>query len=268
MTTSLATNPACDDYAEFSPVDQTIRSVYFAGEWTKCTPAMAIVTKSVAEQMIGDRGWLALLPPEFRAEVLRRSKLTHFPPNEVVFRTGDPLGGIYGLASGAVRIDTAPPGKTPRLVCLGLEGYWTGEGCFLTRKPRRAELRTIDETTLLHLPLDAMDELAKRFPETTRYVSLILMMSAELLLQVVNDLQRRRADRRIASVLQRAACNEAKQILLTQTEIGVMANASRKQVNATLQRFADEGWLTSTYRSVSIKDVEALRHFAEGDGGE
>jgi CRP/FNR family cyclic AMP-dependent transcriptional regulator len=45
-----------------------------------------------------------------------------------------------------------------------------------------------------------------------------------------------------------------------------MANASRQQVNAALQRFEKAGWLTSAYRSIAITNVEALRRFAEGDG--
>ena len=45
-----------------------------------------------------------------------------------------------------------------------------------------------------------------------------------------------------------------------------MANVSRKQVNAALRRFSEAGWLTNTYRSITITDAKALRRFAEGDG--
>lgn len=227
---------------------------------------MAQVTRADADQFMSERGWLTLVPESFRAEVLRRSLLLRFPAGEPVFHLGDPAGGIYGLVSGTVSVSIAPAGETPRLILLGVPGHWTGEACFLTRKPRRGDLRAAVETTMLHLPLEAMDQMAARDPQVIHYISLILMMSVEFLLRIIHDLQRPNADRRIASVLQRTTWIGDVPIPLTQTDVGIMANASRKQVNAALKRFSEAGWLETSYRSVSITNVAALRRFAEGDG--
>lgn len=229
---------------------------------------MGYVSKTCAEQIMSERGWLPLLPEAFRTEILRRSALLHFAPGETVFRLDDPAGGVYGLVAGTVSISLAPDGATPRLILLGVPGYWTGEGCFLTRKPRRGELRAVVETTMLHLPLDAMDQLAARDPSVVHHVALMLMMNVEFLFRVINDLQKPEADRRIASVLQRTTWSGEAPIPLTQSEVGVMANASRKQVNAAIKRFSEAGWLTNTYRSITIANPGALRHFAEGDGAD
>ncbi|WP_051661407.1 Crp/Fnr family transcriptional regulator [Bosea sp. 117] len=215
---------------------------------------------------MGEQGWLPSLPEAFRSEVLRRSVLLHFAAGEPVFHLDDPPGGIYGLVSGTVSVSLAPAGATPRLILLGVPGHWTGEGCFLTRKPRKAELRAVVETTMLHLPLDAMDQMAARDPAVTHHVALMLMMTVEFLFRVIHDLQKPEADRRIASVLQRTTWIGEVPIPLTQSEVGVMANASRKQVNAAIRRFSEAGWLTNTYRSITITDPGALRRFAEGDG--
>ncbi len=43
---------------------------------------------------------------------------------------------------------------------------------------------------------------------------------------------------------------------------------TNEQVNAALKRFSDAGWATNTYRSITIEDTGALRHFAEGDGAD
>ncbi|MGO4841964.1 Crp/Fnr family transcriptional regulator, partial [Rhizobiaceae sp. 2RAB30] len=69
-----------------------------------------------------------------------------------------------------------------------------------------------------------------------RNFSHILMASVDVLIRIVHDLQIPDASRRIASVLQRATWIGERPIPLTQSEIGVMANASRKQVNAALAR--------------------------------
>lgn len=227
---------------------------------------MGHVSKPCADQIMSERGWLPLLPAEFRAEVLRRSVLLHFAPGETVFRLDDPAGGVYGLVSGTVSISLAPDGATPRLILLGVPGHWTGEGCFLTRKPRRGELRAVVETTMLHLPLDAMDQMAARDPAVAHHVALMLMMNVEFLFRVIHDLQKPEADRRIASVLQRTTWIGDASVPLTQSEVGVMANASRKQVNAAIKRFSQAGWLSNAYRSITITNAAALRRFAEGDG--
>ena len=229
---------------------------------------MTIVNRATAESTLGQTGWLAQQPDTFRAEILRRSMLLHFAPGEVVYRFGDALGGIYGLVSGTITVDTAPPNATPRLFHLAIPGFWTGEGCFLTRQPRRIELRAVVETTMMHLPLEAMDQMAAREPEMTRAIAQLLMINVDILLRTIHDLQKPNVARRIASVLQRATWTGEHPIPLSQTELGTMANASRKQVNAALQRFAKEGWVTNTYRLITIKDVAALRRFAAGDDGE
>ena len=229
---------------------------------------MAPITRAHADRIVSERGWLPLVPEPFRAEVLRRSVLVHIPAGEPVFHLGDPMGGLYGLVSGTVSVSIAPAGQTPRLILLGVPGHWTGEACFLTRKPRRGELRAAVDTTMLHLPIDALDQMAARDPQVTHHVAVILMMSVEFLLRVIHDLQKPDADRRIASVLQRTTWIGEVPIPLIQTEVGVMANASRKQVNAALKRFSDAGWLENGYRSITITDVAALRRFAEDDGAD
>jgi len=45
-------------------------------------------------------------------------------------------------------------------------------------------------------------------------------------------------------------------------------NASRKQVNGALKRFAAAGWLQRNYRAITIRNVEALRRLADGDGAD
>lgn len=119
---------------------------------------------------------------------------------------------------------------------------------------------------MLYLPLDAMDQMAARNPAVVHHVALLLMMTVEVLFRVIDDLQRPDVDRRIASVLQRTTWIGEAPIPLTQSEVGVMANASRKQVNAALKRFSEAGWLTNTYRSITITNPGALRRFAEEDG--
>lgn len=224
-----------------------------------------LTKRAKAEAILLKSGWLSLQPSDFREEILRRSVLLHFPAGEIIYRFGDDLGGIFGLVEGTLTVNTAPPGHTQQLINIGSPGTWTGEGCFLTRQPRRLELRALVETWMMHVPLEQMDQMATTDPSVVRNFSQILMASVDALIRIVHDLQIPDAARRIASVLQRATWIGEKPIPLTQSEIGVMANASRKQVNTVLARFAQTGWVKADYRSVTILNAEAVRRFAAGD---
>jgi CRP-like cAMP-binding protein len=218
-----------------------------------------------AEHIISERGWLSNSPAAFRAEVLRRSTVARFAAGDVVFRFGDPPGGIYGMVAGIVTMTTAPRSELPRLIHLGDPGTWTGEACFVTREPRRVEIRAFVDTVMMHLPLVAMDEMAAADPGVARQFARILVESVDTLIRVAHDLQKTGAPRRIASVLQRFAPIGDAAIPLSQAELGVLANASRKQVNAALQRFAAAGCVETTYRSVRILDAKTLRQLASED---
>jgi CRP-like cAMP-binding protein len=221
------------------------------------------MSKTKAERILSGAGWLSEQPEAFRSDVLQKSKLLRYAPGQAVFHLGDPIGGIYGLVDGTVAADIAAPMSIPRLIHLGAPGHWTGEGCFFTREPRRGELRAIVETSMMYLPLDAMDQIAAQNPQATRHFAQILMITFTTLVRVIHDLQKPEANKRIASVLNRATWIGDRPIPLSQTELGAMANASRKQVNAALQRFSAEGWLTHSYRAIRILNADALRGFAE-----
>jgi CRP-like cAMP-binding protein len=220
---------------------------------------MISITRAEAERV-----WLSLQPAEFRAEVLRRCVVQHFASGEVIYHFGGPLGGVYGVVAGIMSIDSSPGHATPILMHIGIPGMWTGEGCFFTRQPRRIELRAVVDTCMMHLPLEAMDQMAARDPNTVRNFAQILMINVDTLLRIIHDLQQRDAARRIAAVLWRISPGGIP-VPLSQTELGTMANASRKQVNAALQRFEARGWVESAYRSIMVMNNAELRRFAAGE---
>jgi len=224
-----------------------------------------LIKRDDAEATLQQNGWLFHQQEAFQKEVLRRSTLVHFAPGERIFGFGDDPAGIYGLVSGAVMINTAPPGHTPQLINVGAPGAWAGEGSFLTRGPRSLELRALVGTWTMYLPLEQMDEMADADPTVAHNFGQIIMANVDALIRVIHDLQRVDPDRRIAAVLQRARWIGEHPLPLTQAEIGTMARASRRQVNIALKRFADYGWVKSRYRSVTILNAEKLRQYSTQD---
>jgi CRP/FNR family transcriptional regulator, cyclic AMP receptor protein len=229
---------------------------------------MLDLTREKAEEVMSQGPWLTSMTERFRAELLRHAHLQKFAPGQIIYRYGDPVGGMYGLVAGFLTINSAPPDATSYLIHLGTPGAWTGEGPFLTGQPRRIELRALSGAWMMHVPLDALEQMAARDPGIMRAIAMNTVFTVDVLLQIVHDLQKRDVGRRIASVLQRARPLGDAPIPLSQTDLGVMANASRQQVNMTMQRFVAAGWVNYTYRSVTVTDPQALRRFSKGDGSE
>ncbi|WP_454857824.1 Crp/Fnr family transcriptional regulator [Rhizobium binxianense] len=229
---------------------------------------MLDLTRVKAEQVMSQGAWLASMTEPFRKELLRHAHLQKFAPDQIIYRYGDAAGGMYGLVAGSLTINSAPPDATPRLIHLGMPGTWTGEGPFLTGQPRRIELKALGGAWMMHVPLDALEQMAARDPGVSRAIGTNTVFTVDVLVRIVHDLQKRSVGRRIASVLQRAGWLGDMPIPLSQSDLGVMANASRQQVNLAMQRFAEAGWVNYSYRSVTVINPQALRQFSEGDGSE
>jgi len=229
---------------------------------------MTTISREQAEQIISSTGWLAYLPAPLRTLVLEHAQLLRFDTGDIIFRHGDKSGGIYGLVSGYVAVNLATPGSTPRLVHMAHPGGWTGEGCFMTGQPRRVGLEAVSESWVMHVSLKSMEQMAALEPNIIRAFGMITILAADMLIRMVHDLQKRGGDRRIASVLHRIVWPDNRPITISQDNLGIMANASRKQTNAALQKFAAEGWIANGYRSITVTNIDSLKQFSELPAGD
>ena len=55
--------------------------------------------------------------------------------------------------------------------------------------------------------------------------------------------------------------------MVTQSQLGDMANAARDVVNRSLGKLEARGWLSVGYRAITLTDPRALRSFAESVAG-
>ena len=223
-----------------------------------------MIGPSKARDVLSGIGWLSSQPEDFQSEIFKRAMLVRSHAGEVIYRLGDSVGGIYGIVSGAVTVSVAPPNATPQLLHVMTPGGWTGEGSFLSREPRRVTLQAANESTCAYLPLDAMDHMASRDPTAMRRFIQILVMNLDIVLRAFYELQEPDEHRRIAYALRRITSVENAPIPLAQSALGVLSNASRKTVNATLRQFNNAGWVKTAYRSVTVTNLAALGQFAEG----
>ncbi len=224
---------------------------------------MAYMSRENAENIVCQRGWLSKMPETFRKRLLQHALLLKFEAGQIIFQPGDPAGGIYGLVAGTVVVSTAPPDSKPRLIHIALPGGWTGEDSFMTGQPRRIELVAQSNTWVMHVPLENMEDMAIHAPENIRAFGVISILSSDSLLRIVHDLQKKSVSARIASVLHRICWTSSTPVCVSQENLSIIANTSRKQVNSTIQQFVAAGWIEISYRSITVINPSALRQYSE-----
>lgn len=212
------------------------------------------------------RGWLSHAPTAFQREVLSRSMLRTFEPDQPIYHCGDPPGGMYGLVSGAAAVLVAPGTSGPYFVHFAHPGSWFGSVAAITREPRRVGVVARRRTTAMHLSMAAIDEMVAADHSVWRYFALNVVLNLDLAMQAYDDLMIRDPETRVAAILLRLAgheagvydCIDTLRIDVTQTEVAEIANLSRNAIGRILSRLAAAGLIAVGYGHLTILELEAL----------
>lgn len=233
-------------------------------------PAPAPADGFVHQPLFEARGWLSQQPALFRRQILQMARPVSIARGDWVFAIDDPPGGIYGVISGGIGIEGTGPYHMLRLGHVLRAGTWFGHHPILSRGGRRTQgMRAMEDSQLLHVPLAPLEALVTADPVAARCVGNMADGGSILATRVISDLLIPVAHHRIASVLLRVTGAEdgvepshPDGFLMTQAELGEMANVSRPHVNRVLGEFAARGWIRRHYQRLRITDVGALQRFA------
>jgi tetratricopeptide (TPR) repeat protein len=98
------------------------------------------------------------------AELTRLMTVHQAGPGTVLVREGDKGKSVYIIASGSVKVYTTMlSGEKVDLARL-MPSEFFGEIAFLTGKPRTATIETVEDTTILELTEDKLQELISKHP--------------------------------------------------------------------------------------------------------
>jgi CRP/FNR family cyclic AMP-dependent transcriptional regulator len=224
--------------------------------------------QSEAETRILRYGWLADQLPAVQSDVLRHANLVFHPAGEFAFHAGDPQGGMYGVVSGGVGIHLPLDNGETSLGHIARSGVWFGYGPLIRDRPRSLSFSFTEPSWLLHVHLVKLTALAARSPLHQKAILSVGEYGMDIAIRVTSTLLARNAEHRIAATLLRILPppeevweGQAFELLLTQSQLGEMANADRKVVNRTLRRMTAKGWLKVSYGRVEIIDRAALESF-------
>lgn len=222
------------------------------------------------EAQFAARGWLSEQPARFRSQLLSMARASFVARGKWVFSINDPPGGIYGVVSGGIGIEGGGPFHLLRLGHVLRAGSWFGHHPILVSGARRTQgMRAMEDSELLYVPLAPLEALVKVDPVAARSIGSMADGGSILATRIISDLLIPDAGQRIAAVLLRVTAAEdgveshhPDGFLMTQAELGELANVSRPHVNQVLGDLERKGWIAKHYQRLRIVNVEALKGFA------
>jgi CRP/FNR family transcriptional regulator, cyclic AMP receptor protein len=223
--------------------------------------------KCAARDIVLSRGWLRRTPASFQRAVLDRCLLEQCKSGTLIYSIGDEPGGMFGIVSGSLAISMAPRELGPYTAHFALPGSWFGEAAAFTRQPRMIGLIATRDTELLHLPLQAIDEIVRCDPSAWRLFGLLTIEHLDNAIGGSDDLMIRDHLKRFVAVLLRMGnCRIVSprkrrpiEIDISHEDLANMANVARTTAGAILRELEADGHLALSYRRISILAPDALR---------
>jgi CRP-like cAMP-binding protein len=221
--------------------------------------------RAEAEQIVTQTGWLSRQPESFQAALLRRARLVTFAKGEHAYAASDTTGSIYGVTQGGFGAEVVTPYSDSRLAHIMRDGTWFGTGPVHTGTPRVFTFRAVEPSIAFSVPMAALHEIAAVDATAFRRLAALSEENMWLASHVVSDLLLPSSEQRIVAVLLRAAgvtvgdpLPPPHVVLITQSELGEMANASRDVVNRVLGRLESRGMIVVGHGRIQVADAEQL----------
>jgi CRP/FNR family transcriptional regulator len=203
------------------------------------------------------------LPPRLRAAIAARSSRVRCRDGYRLFGPGDRTESFIIPLSGAVRVEHM--GASGRSVVLYRVA--PGESCVMTTScllagtPYTAYGYAEGDIEAVALPAAAFRDLVEQEPEFRDLALSVFSQRVIELVEVIDELLLHRVDLRLAGWLAERAPPDGV-IATTHHAIAAELGTAREVVSRILKEFERRGWLSLTRGEIRLRDVCALRMFA------
>ena len=207
---------------------------------------------------------LASAPAEDLRKVAAASRVRSFRRGQIVFTRSDPSDTVIVVVSGRVKmVFRSADGGELTLAVVGVGGVF-GELGVADGGPRSADAETLEESQLLLVPREAVQDVCARAPTAAQVLARSIAAMLRRLTEVTADLVFLDLPRRVAKVLlsQPRADDGVITQKMSQEEFAHQVGGTRQSVNAALRGFERRGWIELRGRSVTVRQPAALGRFA------
>jgi CRP-like cAMP-binding protein len=209
--------------------------------------------------------FLGRLDPTQQAHLLGLGRVRRYPAQSILFFEGDDAYDVVVVRSGELKVAVTVEAREVLLDVLG-EGDVLGELSAIDGCPRSATATALTAVEVIAIPAPAF----RRFLADHPRVALVLMRCVTGRLR---DASRRQVEygaldalgrvcRRLVEMIDRYGEPAGSAVLingpLTQGDIAAWAGLSREAVVKALHGLRAVGWVTTTARSITVVNVDAV----------
>ena len=182
-----------------------------------------------------------------------------FSRGGVLFTEGDEGTELFVVASGRIAIANRSSDGRESVMALMERGDLFGEMAFFDGRPRSAEARALEASSVLAIPYEPLRAIYEAKPEllwsVVEMLAIRLRVTDEQLADsVFLDVTGRTAKR----LLELAGDADEFSLPITQEELAGMVGASRERVNKAIASFVRLGWIEQADRRYRITNREQL----------
>lgn len=205
--------------------------------------------------------WKKLFPqfePEL-IEILDKNALERsFHAGEIIVRTGQYIKSTVLVLSGRIKIYRQNDEGSEFLI------YYLGPGeacavsliCALQSQTSEITAKAVEDTEVIMLPVQLMDELMSKFKSWSHFVIQTYRNRFDEMLTVIDNIAFKNMDERLEFYLKRCKTDSGKSILnLTHQEIADDLNSSREVISRLLKKLEQLGKIKLNRNSIEIIDL-------------
>ena len=200
--------------------------------------------------------------PEFEpelVELLEKNAIErNFHAGEVIMRTGQYIKSTVLVLSGRVKIYRQNDEGGEFLI------YYLGPGeacavsliCALQSQTSEITAKAVEDTEVLMLPVQLMDEMMSKFKSWSRFVIQSYRNRFDEMLAVIDNIAFRNMDERLEFYLKRCKTDTGKTVLnLTHQEIADDLNSSREVISRLLKKMEQLGRIKLNRNSIELVNL-------------
>ena len=186
-----------------------------------------------------------------------------YAPGQLIYLQGTRADVFYYLLSGTVRSYISSESGGERVLTTHRSGDLMGEASFFDGCPRVSSAVAVTECRAVSIDRQRLDQIFRVHPDLALPRLQYLARTVRLLSDHVDGMSFRPADQRVARYLLSLPAEADGSLRCTHEEIGAAVGVSRVTVSRALGTFARRGWVETGYRSMRLRDRQALEHFSE-----
>lgn len=203
------------------------------------------------------RKYPQLSEPRLQEEIAEHGKLLHFNAGDTLMDFGSYIRMVPMIIEGSIKVSREDEDGNE----LFLYYLNAGDTCSMSfsccMMNKKSDIRTVaeDDTTLIGIPIQYVDEWMSRFKSWQHFVMQSYDLRMRELIQTIDEIAFKRMDERLMNYLEKKSeAAQSKVINSTHQQIAFDLNASREAVSRLLKQMEKEGSVQLGRNKITLLD--------------